>query len=188
VTESAALSSQPTLYTRGLSTQTSMAQVTVAFRHIAQSQSWKSTVVLIRLCTMMEDKATEGLSHQSLTGKYHEWFSLESSRSDGVPGLTGGRNVTVVATKSRKVLRMVTFNISPGHAVAFQDCFNTTKLLIWVCFNCPILCCGDLMHTGHCWADTEPNLSQISVPQGPAPIRASEIVMNFFDKVSTRSQ
>lgn len=34
---------------------------------------------------------------------------------------------------------------------------------------------------GHCWADTEPNLSQISVPQGPAPIRASEIIMGFFD-------
>lgn len=39
---------------------------------------------------------------------------------------------------------------------------------------------------GHCWADTEPNLSQISVPQGPAPIRASEIVMKFFDEISRK--
>ncbi|KAF2870015.1 carbohydrate esterase family 1 protein [Massariosphaeria phaeospora] len=34
---------------------------------------------------------------------------------------------------------------------------------------------------GHCWADTEPNLSQISVPQGPSVIKASEIIMKFFD-------
>ncbi|KAF1953022.1 alpha/beta-hydrolase [Byssothecium circinans] len=33
---------------------------------------------------------------------------------------------------------------------------------------------------GHCWADTEINLSQISVPQGPSVMRASEIVMGFF--------
>ncbi|KAF2679772.1 carbohydrate esterase family 1 protein [Lentithecium fluviatile CBS 122367] len=37
---------------------------------------------------------------------------------------------------------------------------------------------------GHCWADTEINLSQISVPQGPAKVRASEIVMGFFDRIS----
>ncbi|KAF2635584.1 alpha/beta-hydrolase [Massarina eburnea CBS 473.64] len=36
---------------------------------------------------------------------------------------------------------------------------------------------------GHCWADTEINLSQISVPQGPSVVRASEIVMEFFDGV-----
>lgn len=36
---------------------------------------------------------------------------------------------------------------------------------------------------GHCWADTEPNFSQLSVPQGPAPVRASEIVMGFFDSL-----
>lgn len=36
---------------------------------------------------------------------------------------------------------------------------------------------------GHCWADTEINLSQISVPQGPTVVRASEIVMGFFDRV-----
>jgi len=34
---------------------------------------------------------------------------------------------------------------------------------------------------GHCWADTEINLSQISVPQLPTVIRASEIIMKFFD-------
>ncbi|KAF2729557.1 carbohydrate esterase family 1 protein [Polyplosphaeria fusca] len=37
---------------------------------------------------------------------------------------------------------------------------------------------------GHCWADTEINLTQISVPQGPAPIQASSIMMQFFDKFS----
>lgn len=37
---------------------------------------------------------------------------------------------------------------------------------------------------GHCWADTEPNLSQISVPQLPTIIRASEIIMNFFDNLA----
>jgi hypothetical protein len=37
---------------------------------------------------------------------------------------------------------------------------------------------------GHCWADTEPNLSQISVPQLPTVIRASEVIMKFFDAVS----
>jgi hypothetical protein len=37
---------------------------------------------------------------------------------------------------------------------------------------------------GHCWADTEPNLSQISVPQLPTVIRSSEIIMRFFDGVS----
>ncbi|KAF2741875.1 carbohydrate esterase family 1 protein [Sporormia fimetaria CBS 119925] len=35
---------------------------------------------------------------------------------------------------------------------------------------------------GHCWADTELNLSQISVPQGPGPIQASSIIMQFFDQ------
>jgi hypothetical protein len=37
--------------------------------------------------------------------------------------------------------------------------------------------------TDHCWADTEPNLSQISVPQFPTVIKASEIVMKFFDSM-----
>ncbi|KAH3913854.1 feruloyl esterase [Parastagonospora nodorum] len=37
---------------------------------------------------------------------------------------------------------------------------------------------------GHCWADTEPNLSQISVPQLPTVIRASVIAMKFFDDMS----
>lgn len=41
--------------------------------------------------------------------------------------------------------------------------------------------------SGHCWADTEPNLSQISVPQGTAPIQASRIVMDFFDQFSKSS-
>ena len=36
---------------------------------------------------------------------------------------------------------------------------------------------------GHCWADTEINLSQISVPQLPTVIRASEIIMKFFDSL-----
>lgn len=34
---------------------------------------------------------------------------------------------------------------------------------------------------GHCWADTEINLSQLGVPQGPSVIRASEVVMQYFD-------
>ncbi|KAF2713837.1 carbohydrate esterase family 1 protein [Pleomassaria siparia CBS 279.74] len=41
---------------------------------------------------------------------------------------------------------------------------------------------------GHCWADTEPNLSQISVPQGPSSVKASEIVMRFFNDVSSRTE
>ncbi|KAF1936264.1 hypothetical protein EJ02DRAFT_414324 [Clathrospora elynae] len=36
---------------------------------------------------------------------------------------------------------------------------------------------------GHCWADTEINFSQRTVPQGPSVIRASEIVMKFFDSM-----
>lgn len=45
---------------------------------------------------------------------------------------------------------------------------------------------GGLQHykvesMGHCWADTEINLSQVSVPQGPTVIRASEVIMGFFD-------
>ncbi|KAF2009598.1 carbohydrate esterase family 1 protein [Aaosphaeria arxii CBS 175.79] len=36
---------------------------------------------------------------------------------------------------------------------------------------------------GHCWADTEINLSQISVPQGPASIKATAIIMEFFDNI-----
>ncbi|ORY17494.1 carbohydrate esterase family 1 protein [Clohesyomyces aquaticus] len=35
---------------------------------------------------------------------------------------------------------------------------------------------------GHCWASTEPNISQLTVPQGPTPIQASTIIMDFFDK------
>jgi hypothetical protein len=38
--------------------------------------------------------------------------------------------------------------------------------------------------TGHCWADTELNLSQLTVPQGPTVVRASEIVMKFFDSMA----
>ncbi|KAF1850264.1 carbohydrate esterase family 1 protein [Cucurbitaria berberidis CBS 394.84] len=37
---------------------------------------------------------------------------------------------------------------------------------------------------GHCWADTELNISQLTVPQGPSVIKASEIVMKFFDTVA----
>jgi hypothetical protein len=37
---------------------------------------------------------------------------------------------------------------------------------------------------GHCWAETETNFSQTSVPQMPTVIKASEIVMKFFDAVS----
>ncbi|CAO2647584.1 Nn.00g085060.m01.CDS01 [Neocucurbitaria sp. VM-36] len=37
---------------------------------------------------------------------------------------------------------------------------------------------------GHCWADTEPNISQLTVPQGPSVIKASETVMKFFDGVA----
>jgi hypothetical protein len=40
------------------------------------------------------------------------------------------------------------------------------------------------VNIGHCWADTELNLSQISVPQLPTVIRASEIIMKFFDDMS----
>ncbi|KAL6154318.1 hypothetical protein ACJQWK_01611 [Exserohilum turcicum] len=36
---------------------------------------------------------------------------------------------------------------------------------------------------GHCWADTSINYSQLTVPQGPSVIRASEIVINFFDSM-----
>ncbi|PSN75528.1 alpha/beta-hydrolase [Corynespora cassiicola Philippines] len=55
----------------------------------------------------------------------------------------------------------------------------------WTCNDKP----GLLQHykvdaLGHCWADTEPNLSQISVPQGPAQMRASEVMMDFFDMVA----
>jgi poly(3-hydroxybutyrate) depolymerase len=35
---------------------------------------------------------------------------------------------------------------------------------------------------GHCWADTEINFSQISVPQGVSVVKASRIVMDFFEK------
>ncbi|KAH8722978.1 hypothetical protein GQ44DRAFT_751128 [Phaeosphaeriaceae sp. PMI808] len=37
---------------------------------------------------------------------------------------------------------------------------------------------------GHCWADTELNLSQISVPQLPTVMKASEVIMRFFDEMS----
>ncbi|KAF2117165.1 carbohydrate esterase family 1 protein [Lophiotrema nucula] len=55
----------------------------------------------------------------------------------------------------------------------------------WTCNGVP----GLLQHykvddMGHCWADTEPNLTQISVPQGPSPIQASSIMMTFFDQFS----
>jgi poly(3-hydroxybutyrate) depolymerase len=40
---------------------------------------------------------------------------------------------------------------------------------------------------GHCWADTELNLSQLTVPQGPAPIQASRIVIDFFDQFTKSS-
>lgn len=36
---------------------------------------------------------------------------------------------------------------------------------------------------GHCWADTEINLSQLSVPQGPSVIKANEIILKFFDRI-----
>ncbi|KAI1111910.1 carbohydrate esterase family 1 protein [Nemania sp. NC0429] len=35
---------------------------------------------------------------------------------------------------------------------------------------------------GHCWASTEINFSQLSVPQGPTPIEASKIIVDFFDQ------
>jgi poly(3-hydroxybutyrate) depolymerase len=55
--------------------------------------------------------------------------------------------------------------------------------LSWTCNDTP----GFLQHysiddMGHCWADTEPNLSQLSVPQLPGPIQASKVVMEFFDR------
>jgi hypothetical protein len=85
-------------------------------------------------------------------------------------------------TRLRKISRAVMFNFSPGPVVASQDCFSTTKSPIWASTITLSQLWQDLIHTGHCWADTEPNLSQISVPQGPAPIKASEIVMKFFNR------
>ena len=41
----------------------------------------------------------------------------------------------------------------------------------------------NVLRVGHCWADTSINYSQLTVPQGPSVIRASEIVINFFDSM-----
>ncbi|KAI0439366.1 carbohydrate esterase family 1 protein [Xylaria telfairii] len=59
------------------------------------------------------------------------------------------------------------------------DVHHTT----WTCGNTE----GVLQHwkvddMGHCWASTEINFSQISVPQGPTHIQASQIIMDFFDR------
>ncbi|KAI8951485.1 carbohydrate esterase family 1 protein [Xylaria longipes] len=59
------------------------------------------------------------------------------------------------------------------------DVHHTT----WTCDNTE----GVLQHwkvddMGHCWASTEINFSQISVPQGPTHIQASQIIMDFFDQ------
>ncbi|KAI1813548.1 carbohydrate esterase family 1 protein [Poronia punctata] len=37
---------------------------------------------------------------------------------------------------------------------------------------------------GHCWADTEVNFSQLSVPELPTHIQASQIIIDFFDQFS----
>ena len=39
---------------------------------------------------------------------------------------------------------------------------------------------GLIVGSGHCWASTEPNFSQISVGEGPTHIEASQVVMDFF--------
>lgn len=36
--------------------------------------------------------------------------------------------------------------------------------------------------TGHCWASTEPNFSQLSIGQGPTHIEASQLIIEFFDQ------
>ncbi|KAI0403205.1 carbohydrate esterase family 1 protein [Xylaria palmicola] len=61
------------------------------------------------------------------------------------------------------------------------DVHHTT----WTCGNDGVE--GALQHwkvddMGHCWASTEINFSQLSVPQGPTHIQASQIIMDFFDR------
>ncbi|KAB5539260.1 carbohydrate esterase family 1 protein [Coniochaeta sp. 2T2.1] len=41
---------------------------------------------------------------------------------------------------------------------------------------------------GHCWASTEPNLSQLGAAQGPTHIDASRIIMDFFDNFTKSMQ
>jgi hypothetical protein len=79
---------------------------------------------------------------------------------------------------------MAKFNTSHGRVMVKTGCCNTTRSMTWVSTKVRTLRVQITNNKGHCWADTEPNLSQISVPQLPTVIRASEIIMKFFDAVA----
>jgi hypothetical protein len=73
-----------------------------------------------------------------------------------------------------------------GLVVELLDYSSITKSIGWVCYSLPLCCItNDLYCSGHCWADTEPNISQLTVPQGVAPIQASTIMMGFFDSMTS---
>jgi hypothetical protein len=79
---------------------------------------------------------------------------------------------------------MVKFNTIRGRVMVKTGCCSTTRSTAWVCTKIRTLRVQITNNEGHCWADTEPNLSQISVPQLPTVIRASEIIMEFFDALA----
>ncbi|KAI1173979.1 carbohydrate esterase family 1 protein [Nemania sp. FL0916] len=58
------------------------------------------------------------------------------------------------------------------------DVHHTT----WTCGMEGVLQHWKVDDMGHCWASTEINFSQLSVPQGPTPIEASQIIVDFFDQ------
>jgi hypothetical protein len=89
-----------------------------------------------------------------------------------------------VQTRLKKCSMTAKFIITPGLVIVRMVCCSITRSRIWVnSIRCILWhkLTGDI---GHCWADTEPNLSQISVPQLPTVVRASEIIMKFFDDMS----
>lgn len=79
---------------------------------------------------------------------------------------------------------MVMFIIRRGRVVTLKVFYNIGRLMIWVRqYSSHYFLVRELISmVGHCWASTEINFSQISVPQGPTHIQASQIIMDFFDQ------
>jgi hypothetical protein len=128
-----------------------------------------------------------GLSHLSQTGKCVAQQHGHAASNRNL-GSSGGRKEMNASTKPRRPHKMVMCITPRGPVARSLGYFNTTRSIAWVLpFFFAIIDYVLTVFIGHCWADTEPNLSQISVPQGPAPIQASSIVMAYFDKFVKKS-
>jgi hypothetical protein len=162
---SVARSSRPLLRTLELSIRMSMVQ-TMGVRLLRLCQCSRSTVLRIVLSSMVAVRV----------------MVVRSLRSQ--IGSRGGLYATDARARPKRLWRRELCIAIPGLVVGSRACCSTTRSIRWVSQRRKIMLELTDGAKGHCWADTEGNVSQLTVPQGPTVVRASEIVMKFFDSMA----